>query len=171
MEQRHEPQTWMITPSLFLGDPPRRLSSTQLVHNADETVDAVRAGHIAVLPTGAWGAADEAMWRLGMGPRWRRHQLAWALTATILDDTTQVDPPEPDYRPTFTVPDPLEATDAADRVRGSVAYDQVYAVIEAEHDERMAARLEEVMSGDPDSMFTTHTRLSSPGSQEEPGDD
>jgi hypothetical protein len=68
-------RTWIVTPTLMLGDLPTGLSSAVRSESASHAVAVIKAGGIAVLPSGARDEAEEVIRRFDIDPRWRRHQL------------------------------------------------------------------------------------------------
>lgn len=115
-ERREGLRTWCVTPTLFLGDPPK-LSRCVEVASAREAVDVIKSGGSAVLPAGSWDLADEVLWLLDIGPAWRAHQLHWARTGKIrlpvpALDAAEPAPRHPTHEASGTWPDPPDGRKA-----------------------------------------------------------
>ena len=60
------PSCAFITPRLFLGSMPTRLTGTRRVHTVEEAVEVILVGGTAVLQDGRWVEARAVLRRLGL---------------------------------------------------------------------------------------------------------
>jgi hypothetical protein len=63
------PQTFWITPRLFIGKVPAGLQNLRRVSSPEEALRAINDGFTAVLPPGAWVAAQRILLDLGLSQR------------------------------------------------------------------------------------------------------
>jgi hypothetical protein len=75
-------ETQYVTPSLFLGKPPR-LSRTAKVTTASEALDVIRAGGVAVLPVEAGAEAEQVLTSLGVSRAKVARRMKFARTASL----------------------------------------------------------------------------------------
>ena len=78
-----ERTTQYVTPSLFLGEPPQRLSRTAKVSTASEALTVIRSGGIAVLPLASSGEAEQVLETLGATKQHVATRLRFARTASL----------------------------------------------------------------------------------------
>jgi len=76
-------RSFFVTPTLFVGRPPPRLSTT-VVSSSAEAVAVIRAGDSAVLPANRWDLADEVLVVFGASRARRADALMFAQHGVVL---------------------------------------------------------------------------------------
>lgn len=75
--------TQYVTPSLFLGEVPKRLSRTAKVRTASEALTVIREGGIAVLPLDSSDEAGQVLAALGVPQQKVATRIRFARTASL----------------------------------------------------------------------------------------
>jgi hypothetical protein len=78
-----EPESVYVTPTLFVGEPPRHLSRTVRVSSAAEAVALIESGATAILPKGRYDLADAVLAHFGLDEAARRRQITFGRTGRL----------------------------------------------------------------------------------------
>jgi len=78
-----ESPTFVVTPTLFVGSPPARLT-TSVVASSGDAVAVIKAGGCAVLPANRWDLANEVLVALGAAKAERASVLMFAQHGVVL---------------------------------------------------------------------------------------
>lgn len=76
--------TYVITPTLFLGDRPIRTFANTVCDNAADALEVIHAGGSVRLPEGAWPVAREILLALGLDEAHVQDRFHFARTGQIL---------------------------------------------------------------------------------------
>lgn len=72
-----------VTPFLFLGGAPQSLTDVRMVKTASEAARVISQGGSAVLPSGAWDEAEEALHLMSPGSPHVAKQMHFAKTGSL----------------------------------------------------------------------------------------
>jgi len=70
-------QSYLITPMLYLGEPPSDVTTVP-VELAEDALHVIGAGGVALLPRNRWDLASDVLELLGESKAWRLSELLWA---------------------------------------------------------------------------------------------
>ncbi len=76
-EDQRAAQTNLVTPMLYLGEPPSDVTTVP-VELATDALHVIRAGGVALLPRNRWDLASDVLELLGESKAWRLSELLWA---------------------------------------------------------------------------------------------
>jgi len=76
-EDQRGVQTDLITPMLYLGEPPSDVTTVP-VELAEDALHVIRSGGVALLPRNRWDLASDVLELLGESKAWRLSELLWA---------------------------------------------------------------------------------------------
>ena len=74
------PETFWITPTLFIGRVPAGIARAERVSSPVQAIAAIEAGKTAVLPAGDWDGARKTMQWLGMDEATIQDRIQFATT-------------------------------------------------------------------------------------------